>query len=667
MTTAMKVQRSCLQYFLALMAVGFGGPLPLVEAQALHAERLENGTALIVVAEPLSSATTVVWRAAGTEPVSAVTSGDLTLIADLEIALSAGSEEAAPAVVVVVGGAPLSELRGVLERAFDGRQSGTAVRTDIDVVDEGQLERRLGAPSADAEIRLRVNLPPPSDSLRTPTEVLWDLLPEVLAGDLAGLRSRTEHNQGILEARINADRVDLALQQLRLGLARISEDPRLREEQVDSAARRLLVKRRALLEKHPEAALQMLGLWEEGGAAAVREFLFAAEGVTFEGVTEAARRWLPQHPGSIVVILPPNALNPRFASPPEVLQLDSGLTAAVLERSGSPLSVVCLRPVVVPDLDDGMAATILTRVARELRSAAERPGWVEVTTTPPQLELAAPASGFAELVESLRAALDSVADDQRGIPFEGGDSRRRALRLMAGVLGVAEGAELTPIALLRHDNLALGVVAEDGEAAAEAIRKFWTSGEDGTGVTTITGQMAVPKTREVVAGNRSSVVVAIRLPASRDEALPLVVSELLKERGAVLFADHTVEVLRPFVPGRPMMLLAVTAVAAVDVLEGTLQEEWKALTAPVAEEELMRARRRVAAAVAGRWSGATGRARRCAAVATGAVWWRPPAEMEMSILRLSAETVDLMLSGLAEWDTLDIVAAGVLPIVELGQ
>jgi hypothetical protein len=41
--------------------------------------------------------------------------------------------------------------------------------------------------------------------------------------------------------------------------------------------------------------------------------------------------------------------------------------------------------------------------------------------------------------------------------------------------------------------------------------------------------------------------------------------------------------------------------------------------------------------------------------------------MEMSILRLSAETVDLMLGGLAEWDTLDIVAAGVLPIVELGQ
>jgi hypothetical protein len=87
----------------------------------------------------------------------------------------------------------------------------------------------------------------------------------------------------------------------------------------------------------------------------------------------------------------------------------------------------------------------------------------------------------------------------------------------------------------------------------------------------------------------------------------------------------------------------------------------------VAEDELTTAKRRVAAAVAGRWSGAIGRARRCAAVATGAVWWRPPAEMEMSILRLAAEDIDLMLSGLAEWDTLETVAAGVLPIVELGQ
>lgn len=666
MTAAMKVQRSCLQGFLLLTAVGLCHTTPL-EAQALHTERLSNGTPLVVVAEPLSSATTVVWPAAAGEPISPVTSGDLTLIADLEVALSALPDGEAPPVVVVVGGASLAELRGMLERSLEGRKPATVTTISSDVVDEGRMERRLGSPGADAEIRLRVNLPPPSDPGRTSAEVLWDLVPEVLAGDLSGLRSRTDGDEGVLEARIDADRADLALKQLRLGLARIAEDPKLRDEQVEKAARRLLVKRRALLEKHPEAALLVLDLWLGGGTDAVREFLFAAEGVTPAGVREAARQWLPQHPGSVVVILPPHALNPRFASPPDVLQLEGGLTAAVLERSGSPLSVVCLRPVVVPDLDDEMAATILTRVAGELRASPQRPGWVQVTTTPPQLELAAPSAGFAELVEALRTALDTVSDDQRGIPFESGDSRRRALRLMAGVLGVAEGSELTPIALLRQDNLSLGVVAEDGEAAAEAIRKFWASGGETAGVTTNRGQPLLPKTREAVAGNRSSMVVAVKLSTARDEALPLVLAEILVARGSSLFPDHTVEVLDPFVPGRPVLLLVVTAVVPVDVLEKSLQKQWKTLTAPVNDGELSSAKRRVAASAAKRWSGATGRAARCAAVATGAVWWRPPAEMEMSILTVSAETVNLMLSGLVEWDTLEVVAAGVLPIVEVDK
>ncbi len=218
------------------------------------------------------------------------------------------------------------------------------------------------------------------------------------------MRSRVDGHVGVLEARVDADRVDVALRQLRLGLARISEDPRLRDDQVEAAARRLTVQRRAFLEKHPEAALHLLVLWSEGGIGAVREYLFAAEGVTLAGVREAARGWLPQHPGSVVVVLPPQALNPRFASPPQVLQLESGLTAAILERPGAPLSVVCLRPVVVPDLDDEMAATILTRIARELRAGAERPGWIEVTSTPPRLEMAASADRFAELAEALRAA-----------------------------------------------------------------------------------------------------------------------------------------------------------------------------------------------------------------------------------------------------------------------
>jgi hypothetical protein len=663
MTSAMKVQRSCLQCFLLSAAVVLGAASPAA-AQALHTERLANGTILIAVVEPLSDATTVAWAAADGDAVQSVTSGDMTLITDLETAMAPGADGPAPAAVVAAGGVPLVELRGALDRLLAGRTPAPATRASYDLVDEGRLERRLGAPGSDAEIRLRVNLPGPAAPDRTSAEVLWDLLPEVLAGDLAGLRSRIEDQQGILEARVDAARVDLALSQLRFGLARLSEDPHLNEQQVEAAARRLTVQRRASLEQHPLAALRLLELWNEGGIAAVREFLFAAEGVTLGGVRDAARQWLPQHPGSIVVVLPPHVLNPRFASPPEVIQLDGGLTAAVLARSGATLSAVCLRPVVVPDLDDEMAATILTRVARELREVAERPGWVEVSTTPPRLEMAAPPERFAELLEVLRSALGEVAGDQRSVPFEPGDARRRALRLTAGVLGVAEGSELTPITLLRQGNLALGVVAEDGEAAAEAVRKFWAAGDEGSRVASVLPVPAVPMTREAVAGTQSSVVVTLELPPSLDEVVPLVLVELLAARGSSSFPDATVEVLNPWVPGHSVLLLVVTAVSPLEALEAHLQKNWKALTGPVLEDELNRARRQTAAAAAARWSGTTGRARRCAAVAAGAVRWRPASEMEMSILSVSAETATAVLSGLVRLEDLPMTAAGVLPIAE---
>jgi hypothetical protein len=663
MTSAMKVQRSYLQCFLLSAAAVFGAAQPSA-AQALHTERLANGTILIAVVEPLSDATTVVWGTGNGGSVQLVTSGDMTLITDLETVVAAAPDGPAPPVVVAAGGVPLAELRGALDRLLAGRPPAPATPVARDLVDEGRMERRLGAPGSDAEIRLRVNLPAPDAPDRASAEVLWDLLPEVLAGDLAGLRSRIEGQQGILEARVDAARVDLALSQLRFGLARISEDPRLNEQQVEAAARRLTVQRRAFLEQHPLAALRLLELWNEGGIAAVRQFLFAAEGVTLGLVRDAAREWLPQHPGSIVVVLPPHVLNPRFASPPEVLQLEGGLMAAVLARTGAPLSAVCLRPVVVPDLDDEMAATILTRVARELREVAERPGWVEVSTTPPRLEMAAPPERFGELVEALRSALAEVAGDQRSIPVEPGDARRRALRMTAGVLGVAEGSELTPKTLLRQGNLALGVVAEDGEAAAEAVRKFWETGEESSQVASVVPVPAVPKTREAVAGTQSSVVVTLELPPSLDEILPLVLVELLAARGSALFPDATVEVLDPWVPGHSVLLVVVTAVSPLEALEARLQKGWKTLTAPVQEDELIQARRQTAAATAARWSGATGRARRCAAVAAGAARWRPVSEMEMSILSVPAENANLVLSSLGRLEDLPITAAGVLPIVD---
>jgi len=664
MTPAMKVQDACLQCFLCLLVVG---PVvsPPVGAQALHVEALPNGTELLVVAEPLSDATTVVWPSLQGSG-RAVTSGDLTLIADLEEAFESEEGGAAPAVVVAVGGMPPEDLRVLLERLLGGRMTATPPSSTNDAVIEGRLERRLGSPGSEAEIRLEVNLPPPADPARSTVEVLWNLLPQVLADDLEGLRGRVDENRGLLEVRTDPEDADVAMRRLRLGLARVAENPGLQAAEVDAAARRLVVRRRALLEQHPAAALHLLELWTDGRSEAVREFLFGGEGVTVEGVRAAARSWLPQHPGSTVLVLPPRTFNPRFAAPPEILQLDNGLTAAILQRSGTSLATLCLRPVVVPDLDGEVAATILARLAGELRTGQVQPGWVWVNAWPPQLELAAPVDGLGELSEILYEALQRVADDQRPVSEDGGGSaRRKALRLMGGVLGVAEGTALSPAELLRTGNLSLGVVADDGEAAAEAIRKFWSSGGTPGGAASAQSVAPVPRTREAAAGDDSVMVVDLELGYSGDEALHLVMAELLERRATAIFPEYEIEVLRPFIPGRRALLLVAAAEGTVEAVEEHLREGWAALTAPAGEEELAIVRRRVAAANAAAWSGASGRARRCAAVAAGAVMWRPSSDLEMTILSVSAEAVSATLAGFAAWDDLLSTGAGMLPIAEL--
>ena len=667
MTPAMKVQDACLQCFLCLLMVGMGVVRPLA-AQALYSERLGNGTELLVIAEPLADVTTVVWPAMDDENHSsrALTSGDLTLIADLEAALAGEADDPAPSVLIVVGGARVAELRGVLDRVLADRspapRSRPAPKTEV----EGRFERRLGRPGSDAEIRLEVHLPPPADPSRSTVEVLWSLLPELLGEELKGVRTRTDHHMGLLEARTDSELADIALRRLRLGLARIAEAPSLRPERVDAAARRLLVQRRAFLERHPDAGRFLLELWIEGGTDAVREFLFAVEGVTLSKVQAAAEQWLPQHPGNIVIALPPRTYRPRFAAPPQMVHLDSGLTAAVLERTGASLATLCMRPVVVPDLDYELAATVLSRLARELRDDQERPGWIWVNADPPQLELALPASDFAQLGEVLEAALGRVADDQQPVMAKGGSARRRALRLMAGFLGVAEGTQLSPASLFRAGNLALGVVAEDGETATEALHKFWSSEDLPQVVATTRLVDPVPRTREAAAGGESAMVVGLELGAAGDEIVTLVVAEVLKRRAAEVF-EASVDVLQPFIPGHRVVLLVALASSPLQELETQLERGWAVLTAPVVEGELDGVRREVAALSAAEWSGATGRARRCAAVASGAVQWRPVSDLEMSILAVSAESVNSILAGFADWKSLHNTGAGALPIVELDQ
>jgi hypothetical protein len=660
----MKVQGSYLQCFIVLSVV-VGAALP-VAGQALYIDRLGNGTALVVVAQPLADATTVVWPSTVDESASAtiVTSGDLTLVATIESALALDETAPAPRVVVAVGGVSVPDLRALLERTLAARPPRPARTVVEQELVEGRLERRLGAAGSEAEIRLEVNLPPPSDPTRSAVEVLWDLLPEVLTDDLAGVRSRVDGNRALFEAQTESLSADLAVRQLRLGLARFSENPAVQTEIVEAAARRLRVRRQALLEEHPQSAELIFDLWLAGGAAAVREFLFGVEGVTVQSVRQVAMNWLPQHPGNIIMTLPPRSYNPRFATPPAVFQLDNGLSAAVLERTGTPLATLCMRPVVIPGLDDELAATILARLARELRELEQRPGWVRVDAQPPQILLAAPADQFSELTEVLHAALALSEEDQRPVMAEGGTARRRALRLMAGILGIAEGSSLSPASLLRTGNLSLGVVAEDVEAASEAVRKFWAVEGSLVDGATARSVAPIPKTREAAAGGQSVLVVALEFAAVTDETLALVVAELLASRGAALLAEGTVEILQPFVPGHRLLLVVASVAATMDVVESMLREEWASFTMPTTEEDLADIRRRVAAANAAVWSGATGRACRCAAVASGAVGWRTAADLEMTILSVPAEAVNATLESVTDFEGLLNTGAGVLPIVE---
>jgi len=666
MTPAMRVQGAYLQCFICFLTVALGVVRP-VAAQALHVSRLANGSELLVVAEPLADATTVVWPSppGGDEQRVVVTSGDLTLIADLETRLSGDVGAPAPAVVIAVGGASVPDLGALLERVFAGRRPAMKPEPDRHPVVEGRFERRLGAPGSEAELRLEVLLPAPGATTRSSVEVLWDLLPELLDEGLEGVRTRIDGDRGLLEARTESETADVALRQLRISLARIAEEPDLKPAQVEVSRRRLMVRRQAFLERHPDAAERLLELWINGGVDAVREFLFAVDGVTMEGVREAARRWLPRHPGNVVLVLPPRTFNPRFAAPPRVVQLKNGLSAAILERSGPLLATLCLRPVVVPDLDHEAAATILSRLAREIRDDEERPGWVWVTAQPAQLELALPAEEFAQLGEVLQSALGRVTGDTQPVMAEGGSARRRALRLMAGLLGVADGSTLSPATLLRTGNLALGVVAEDGEAATEAVQKFWATDSSFEGGATTTTVIPVPRTREAAPGEDSVVVVGLELAVASGEVLALAVAELLAQRGEALLPEGTVEVLSPFVPGHRVLLLVASAIGPLNGVEDRLKEGWEIFTSPTTEEELVEIRRRVAADTASEWSGATGRARRCAAVAAGAVRWRPSAELEMSALSVPVEMVNAVLTGFAVWENQQNTGAGILPIVEL--
>jgi hypothetical protein len=636
-------------------------PLPAAHSQALHVSRIGVATELLLVTQPLSEATTVAWPLPdGT--VMSTTSGGLTLAVDVQEALS--GFEVVPPVVVAVGGAQPSDLRPVLEIGLD-RRIPEPVATPPARLVEGGVDRRLGEPGSEALLRLEMALPGPDDWRRSTVEVLWELLPELLATELPGLVSRIEGDLGRLDARVDPELAEVKLRQLRLQLARLAEDPRLDSSRVETSRRRLQVRRQALTGIHPDGAAELVRLWLAGGVTAVREFLFGVEGVTLESIRDAARRWLPQHPGHAVLLLPPRVFNPRFAPGPERVQLANDVVAVVLERPGAGLSAVCLQPVLVPDVDGRLTGTVLARLAAEVRSSAGAPGWVRIQDEPPLLELAAPAEDVSELIEVLQTALARVAGDDRPVTEQDPGARRRALHLMGRLLGLTESVGLSPSELLQPGNLALGVVAPDSEAAVEALRKFRIGGGPGRSRPASRALDAVPRTREAAPGDDSALVVSFELYPSGDEVAALVVGAVIERRARRLLADAQVEVLRPLVPGRTVLLLTVRAPATLDEVESLLLEAWEGITEPVEEIEIADIRRRLAAEVASRTSGPVGQARRCAAVAAGSVGWRLPSDLERELLTTAPDVITEALTAVDSFDRLENTGAGMLPIPEV--
>ncbi len=634
-------------------------------AQALAVDRVAGGVELVQVALPLAEATSVAWPsldAQGQVAVHSLVGGPMTLSAALEAALGETADPAPP-VVVAVGGATTAELRALLDRLLAGRPLVALPTPARSVLAEGGTERRLGPAGGEATVRLSLPLPQPVDPSRTAVEVLWEVLPEVLGREAEGLQSRIEGDRGVLEGRIDPALAEHRLSRLRLALARLASAPRLDESLVERARTRVAVRRLAQLERHPEAAAVVLERWIASGDDGVRELLFGAEGVTAAGVRAAALDWLPKHPGAAVLMLPPQVFDPRFAPPPERVALDNDLAAVVLERGATPLAALVLRPVLVPDVDGALSATVLARVAVELRSGEGTPGWVSVHATPPSLELAAPPDGFAELVEALRGALSKVVADDLPVAGSEADARRRALALMGDRLGLSGGAELNPAILLRPSNLALGAVVPDAETAGEALTKFLVGEpENGAGISRVPG--VVGRQREAVPGRTSTVAVALGVDSSSGPGRRSVIAELLSARLAATMPTRRTEVLTPLVPGRAVIVVLVSgADATVDDLERELSSVWPRLVARPEEAELAPIRRRVAARLAADSGGTLGRAGACAALAAGERSWQTARELELDVLGLEPDVVARSLAGAADLAGLEEVAAGVLPMV----
>jgi len=397
----------------------------------------------------------------------------------------------------------------------------------------------------------------------------------------------------------------------------------------------------------------------------VRQHLFGLAGVTPESVAWGARQWLPAHPGTATVSLPPLVFHPRFASAPLRVMAAGDLSAVVLERPGTPLAAVCLRPVLVPDLEGAVSATVLARLAAALRADDPAPGWVRVEESPARLELAVSPEALPELLEVLQRSLAVLSSDERPVGQTAVDPRRAALRLMGVHLGLSESGEVAPAGLLRTGNLALGMVVTDAEAAVDALEKLLGEGWGPDKLLASSSLAGTGRTRTAVPGTRSALAVSLPVWEGLGRAEAELLRSILLARGRAHLPEAEVEVLSPFVPGRRVLIAVVVGEGRLDELEEKVSAAWAEWMGPAGDEELIVVRRRVAATMAASGSGALGRARRCAELAAAGGVWTEPAGDEMEALVCSAERLSAALESLGEWDDMVVTGAGPLPVTSL--
>lgn len=621
-----------------------------------------DGGEVLVVAFPLSDAYGLAWAATGEDGSPEIRSeaGPALMAASaIERVLGGGEGAPLPPVLVVTGAVRPDEISGLVADLSAGRAPAAVPRTAAAPMIEGGVDRRLAPPGAGATLRLRIPLPARDDPLRSPAEVLATLLPALAGAPFPGLAVRLDADDALLTLPVEPELAEGRLGRLRLALARFADDPEVEAGVVERARRRLAVRRLVTLASTPEGAETVVRWWLAGGDAAVRELLFGLEGVGPRRVAEAARRWLAVHPGAAELLLPPRVLNPRFAAGPEEAALPSGTTAMLLERPATPLEAVVVRPVLTPDLDGGATASVLARLAAAIRQSPEAPGWVEVRREPPRLELAVPAGDVPTLLEALGTALEQVGADTTPVAEPAGPEAR-ALALMADALGLTGEGPLTPARLLGPDNLALGMLVTDAEAAREALHKLLGEAPEAAGSAVATDLPTAGRTRVAVSGTTSSLVV--RLDGADGSPAAETALALLRSRAEAVLADARIRLVRPRVPGAAVALLVVTAKADFPALEKRLGDAWSGLTAPPGEDAVEAARRTVLERVSRRWSGPVGRAALMAAVAAGQRAWSPPSRWQTRLLTVSAEDVAAVLEGWSAWDRLGVTGAGPLPV-----